>query len=495
MRQTSLRHKVLLGYYIISALVLSLSLFTLMELRAISQHLMSSEEVFVLQNDVLEMRRFEKNFFLYHKQEDMDQLLSYTAQVKQFLSEAERLSIFHQPGLEPMRAKMDDYAALVTAQGTGTGEQMMEAEKAIRVLGKAIVTAAEAMSMEEQIDIRQSLEQHRLFLLEAMIVVVLVIFLLGRFVSHRIVLPLRRIEESMVGVANGQLTSLHIQSNDREILSLTHAFNLVLQELNKRHKHLLRSEKLAALGTLLSGVAHELNNPLSNISSSCQILSEEVEGDDLAFKRELLAQMDEQTRRARDIVRSLLDFARERTFHKIPVVLVQLIDEVIRFSKGSIPTRIRVRVDIPPDVVLLGDRQRLQQAFINLLKNALDAIPESGEVWIRALSSQTVNHDEESPLFVGCNMRTPWTEVVIQDTGTGIPDDCLARIFDPFFTTKAVGKGSGLGLAVVFEVIEEHEGCIAVESQWGQGTRFYIRLPTLVQKGTAIQNPPASTEV
>lgn len=467
MQPTSLQHKVILGYYIISAMALCLSLFTLVELRIISQRLISGEKVYLLLNNVLEIRRFEKNFFLYHQQEDMDQLFAYINQVKQNVQETQ-----HEE-LRQIARKITEYATLLHNPIDDSSE------KTIRTLGKAIVTSAEKINIAEQIEVRQALDRHRLVLQAAMFVVVVVILLLGRSVSHWIVLPLRRIEESMVEVMNGQFESIHIHSSDREILSLTSAFNLVLHELQRRHKHLLRSEKLAALGTLLSGVAHELNNPLSNISSSCQILAEEVESMDMDFRRELLAQIDEQTRRARDIVRSLLDFVRDQSLQKKPLFLMPLIEEVIRFSKGNIPSRIRVLVDIPVEISLLGDRQRLQQAFINLLKNSLDAIADSGEIIIRAWPPNST----ASPLFAGGRCRAPWTEIVIQDTGTGIPEEHLSRIFDPFYTTKPVGKGSGLGLAVVFEVIEEHEGDIVVESQLGQGTRFTIRLP--VHESTA----------
>ncbi|MEO5332097.1 MAG: HAMP domain-containing histidine kinase [Magnetococcus sp. YQC-5] len=459
MRQTSLQHKVIVGYYIISTLALSLSLFTLVDLRMVSERLLAGEQVYLLLNNVLEMRRFEKNFFLYHLQEDKDQLLAYLDQV--------RKSEYTAPSLQQTLAAYADLAEHLEDDA---------AEKRLRILGKALVTAAEDRAAEERQQVHQALELHRLELFVAMIVVVVLIVVLGRSVSKRIVLPLRRIEESMVGVMDGRLESIHIHSNDREILSLTRAFNLVLQELQRRHTHLLRSEKLAALGTLLSGVAHELNNPLSNISSSCQILLEELASNDLDFYKEMLTQIDEQTRRTRDIVRSLLDFSRDRSFHKASLHLAPLIEEVVRFSKGNLREGVRVRVEIPKGLVLHGDRQRLQQAFINLLANAVDAISDAGEVLLRATIPQQFYPAS------GSRCRPPWVEIVVQDTGKGIAAEHLSRIFDPFFTTKPVGKGSGLGLSVVFEVVEEHEGEIMVESQPGLGSRFVIRLPVVADE-------------
>ncbi|MBF0139857.1 MAG: HAMP domain-containing histidine kinase [Magnetococcales bacterium] len=461
MRQSSLQFKVILGYTIISTMTLCLSLFSLVELRTVSLQLISGEHVYLLLNNVLEMRRFEKNYFLYHQQRDREQWQDYIKNVVD--------------GLHEMR---NDQFGSITNNISKYSDLVQHAvdnstEETIRGLGKMIVTSAEEVAATERIQIHQALEKHQFVLVAAMIVVILVILALGRMVSRWIVLPLKLMEDSMIGVVNGQFTSIHIHSNDREILSLTKAFNLVLQELQQRHKHLLRSEKLAALGTLLSGVAHELNNPLSNISSSCQILYEEVESDDLEFRRELLSQVDEQTRRARDIVRSLLDFSRDREFKKSSFLLAPLIAEVIRFSKGNLPNRIQVHTEIPEQIVLHGDRQRLQQAFINLLKNSADAIPDTGNILIRALMPNTT----QLPTLTAGRCRSPWVDIVVQDTGTGISEEHVSRIFDPFFTTKPVGKGSGLGLAVVFEVIEEHAGDIVVESQIGQGTRFIIRLP------------------
>lgn len=291
----------------------------------------------------------------------------------------------------------------------------------------------------------------------------------------------------MEAVASGKLMRLDMPVNDREIASLANAFNHVLHELELRH--LLRSEKLASLGTMLSGVAHELNNPLSNISSSCQILMEEGESATEAYRRELLGQIDEQTIRARNIVRSLLDFARDREFKTEPLHLAQVIEETLRFLKGQVPSQVALRVEAPADLVLQGDKQRLQQAILNLVKNAVESLEGAGEVRISATRRNI--SEESAPLGSGvhfhalgnCERRGEVVEIVIRDNGVGIPSDILPRIFDPFFTTREVGKGSGLGLFVVFKIIEEHGGCIAVESAPGQGAAFTIRLPLKMGKG------------
>ena len=230
---------------------------------------------------------------------------------------------------------------------------------------------------------------------------------------------------------------------------------------------------------MLSGVAHELNNPLSNISTSCQILIEELESADPEYKRELLAQIDEQTGRARNIVRSLLDFAREREFKRETLPLAGLLAETLRFIKGQVPSQAVVVMDIPADIVIAGDKQRLQQVFLNLIKNALESLEGAGEVVIRALW-RAAPDEEESGRFkhlAQCSSTKEVVEIEIRDNGHGITAEVLPRIFDPFFTTKDVGEGSGLGLFVVYEIIEEHGGSIAAESEPGKGTAFHICLP------------------
>jgi signal transduction histidine kinase len=272
---------------------------------------------------------------------------------------------------------------------------------------------------------------------------------------------LRQIESSVNAVSSGMRDKLALPSQDREIVSIVNAINHLLRELEIRQKHLLQSEKLTSLGTMLSGVAHELNNPLSNIWTACQLLLEELGEGDIEAQRELLLRIDEQGERARNIVRALLDFARDAGFRKEPVALAKLVEQSLVFLKGEVPTAVTVAADIPADIVLNADRQRLQQVLINLIKNAVDATAEGGEVKIgaRRLSDEAA------------------VEIVVSDSGAGIDPTILPRIFDPFFTTKDVGKGMGLGLFVVHQIVEEHDGTISVVSEKGAGTAFHIRLP------------------
>jgi signal transduction histidine kinase len=312
-----------------------------------------------------------------------------------------------------------------------------------------------------------------------------------------VVRPLKSMEESMGVIAEGKFERVAIDSKDREIVSLTKAFNKMLKELELHERHLIQSEKLASLGTLLSGVAHELNNPLSNISSSNQILMEEFKEArekrpagpwplDPDFSIELISQINDQTDRARNIVRSLLDFSRDREFKKEKLSLKRIFEETIQFVKGQVPTKIEITLAVADDIMIVADKQRIQQAFLNLVKNAIDAITsDGGTITIKAEKHRAIDDIEDEKIGIynylkyrgKCTLEEDTVDIEIRDSGPGIPLDILPKIFDPFFTTKDVGKGSGLGLFIVHEIIEEHDGCIAVDSEPGKGTTFLIRLP------------------
>ena len=223
---------------------------------------------------------------------------------------------------------------------------------------------------------------------------------------------------------------------------------------------------------------------MSSISSESIWHEEEIEDTDIPYKKELLAQIDEQTDRARNIVRSLLEFSREKAFKKELILLKELFEETIRFVKGQVPTNITIAMDIPDEISIYADKQRMQQAFLNLIKNAIDSMDDTGDINIRAARHNAIDKIEgEAEIFNylkyhgKCTLEEDTVDIIIKDSGPGIPQELISRIFDPFFTTKDVGKGSGLGLFIVHEIIEEHDGCIAVDSKLNEGTTFLIRLP------------------
>lgn len=480
--QPSLRQKITVGYYAIAVLIVAVSLFTFEELRLVEEKILLSEKISELFDTTLEIRRFERNYFLHGQPADYRENVGYVARLRELLDKdsAAFALLEAPPRIAGLRRELDRYAGLmseyarVQAQDPARSTQL---EPGIRAVGKNIVAVAEDMAVTERRMVRASLASVRTIMIFSVVSVALLMIALGQVLSRRVVHPLKLMEESVDAVSSGKRDQLLLPSRDREIVSITNAFNHMLRELEVRQKHLLRSEKLASMGTMLSGVAHELNNPLSNIWSSSQILAEELDTADPATKRELLQQIDEQSVRARNIVRSLLDFARDRQFSAEPLPLQTLVQQTVRFIKGEIPAGVAVAMDIPDDIVVFADRQRLQQAFLNLVKNAVEAAGESGEVSIVARRYTPTGDEEDEAHSPDCRVDGPSVDITIHDSGTGIAPEVLPRIFDPFFTTKDVGRGMGLGLFIVYQIIEEHEGCISASSAAGAGATFLIRLP------------------
>jgi signal transduction histidine kinase len=474
----SLRRKVVVGYYAVAALIVVASAFSFGELKALEDKMVLTERMSELFDATLEVRRFERNYFLYGQDADRTEASSYVARARSLLdaNQAVLLAVETPSRLAEFRNLLDRYDAELSAlAATGTVPAREARKPRLRALGKDLVAIAEEMAGAERRLVQSSLVRFRGMLILFIGAAVAFIVAIGRALSSRVAMPLKELEASVDAVSAGKRGRLPVRSRDREVVAVIEAFNHMLKELELRQKHLVRSEKLASLGTLLSGVAHELNNPLSNISTSCQILIEEFGQLDPEEQRERLGRIDQQTERARNIVRSLLDFAREREFRRERVALRPLVEQTVSFVRGEVPTTAAIRIDIAEDVAVFADSQRLQQALLNLIKNGVEALTGRGTVTISAHNTVVTDHDALGD--ASCDVNGNAVDIVVADDGHGIAAEALPRIFDPFFSTKAVGKGMGLGLFIVYEIVEQHEGCISVESKRGRGTLFRIRLP------------------
>ena len=486
----SIRQKITLGYYAIVVIIVGLSIFTFLELRFVEKKIMFGAAISDFFDTTLEIRRFEKNYFLYAKEIDYQENIRYVARAQEILQGniPGFNTIVLPQHVDSIKTNLTSYRDLMGqyAEGKDRGQHFPGLEENIRKTGKEIITMSEDISRMERKNLQLLLARYQKILIISIITLSTLAIVIGQILSRMVVRPLQSLEESMGVIAEGKFERVAIDSKDREIVSLTNAFNKMLKELELHERHLIQSEKLASLGTLLSGVAHELNNPLSNISSSSQILAEEIEEPDTAYKKELVSQINEQTDRARNIVRSLLEFSRDKEFKKERLPLKKILEETIQFVKGQVPTKIAINLSVPDDIIIFADKQRIQQAFLNLIKNAIESIStDEGMVSITAKKRRAADKGEEDITgiynylkFRGkCTIEDDTIDIEVRDTGSGIQPELLPKIFDPFFTTKDVGKGSGLGLFIVYEIIEEHDGCIAVDSEIGKGTTFFIKLP------------------
>lgn len=237
----------------------------------------------------------------------------------------------------------------------------------------------------------------------------------------------------------------------------------VAEELKKRSDQLIQTSKMASLGVLTAGVAHELNNPLNNISTSVQILLEELEEGNIEHQRNLLMASEKEVERAKDIVKALLEFSRKKSLSLKRVQLKHVVEKTISLIKGEVPADIRINMNVPDDIEADLDQKRIQQVLINFILNGMQAIINGGSITIQA--------------WKGIEDDTKMLYCQVQDNGHGISKKDLDKIFDPFFTTKDVGRGLGLGLSISHSIIEQHGGRIDVKSVPGEKTTFTVILP------------------
>ncbi len=241
---------------------------------------------------------------------------------------------------------------------------------------------------------------------------------------------------------------------------------LTFQDITKvveMEEQVRRQERLATIGSLAAGIAHEIRNPLASLSGSIQVLRKDLDlnGDNQHLMEIVLRE----TERLNTIITEFLEYARPRASSLEEIFLSSLVDETIMLLRNNRNFRedIKITRDVASSVILQADPQRMRQVFWNLLINACQALPNGGEIKI---SAAPVSHSGD----------TEWLRVTISDNGQGIAREDIDKIFHPFFTTKT--GGTGLGLAIVYRIIEDHGGTIDVESEPGKGARFRIMLPT-----------------
>jgi len=318
--------------------------------------------------------------------------------------------------------------------------------------------------------------------------------LVGFFVHRLVYLPLRDLEGGAQRLAAGDLDqAIPVRSSD-EFGKLAASFNTMTdalrmsraelqglartleqkveertQELRRAQAETMRGEKLASVGLLASGVAHELNNPLTGILTFSHLLRQKMP--DKSADAEDMDLVIRETKRCAAIIKRLLDFAREKHPEKKFTDLNQVIDDTVRIVERPAHLRdIEIAVDLdrslPPIWI---DADQIKQVVMNMLVNAQHAVEEKGAITITTRRA-------EDPR-AGASEQKPMVAISIVDTGCGIPEKNLKRIFDPFFTSKDVGKGTGLGLSVSHGIVEAHGGMIDVQSKVGEGSTFRVFLP------------------
>jgi signal transduction histidine kinase len=465
----SIKLKIVLTFVVAFVVIVGLLITSAYLMRLLQRRVVILEEVSRLEEKVQDLRRCEKNLFLYHDEDCGQRVLSALKDTRRILDANKREfeRIFSLEKIDAFSRRLKEYEQAMSAYlktlvdvGVSVSKDSTGERKKIRDIGARLLAYAESIARQKRHNIRKTISVvNRIQLIQALLAGVgLLIF--GGLVLGRVINPLKSLQEHTERIGKGDFREIEAHPQEHEIAEVYKALNRMARDLKKREQDLLRSRHLASLGTLLAGVAHELNNPLSNIRSTCEILLEDTGSVDEEFRRQSLETIIAQVDKAGNIVRDLLELGRGKEFLKEPINLKNLIERTLSLLHGQISPEVEVSVKIAPHETIFADKQTIQQGLMNIITNAVEAIEGEGRIVIEA------RHEVEGMV-----------DIKILDTGTGIAEEIRNKIFDPFFGTKELGQGTGLGLFITHNIVEKHGGRIFVQSVPGEGTTFVLRMP------------------
>ncbi|MFA6899024.1 MAG: HAMP domain-containing sensor histidine kinase [Desulfurivibrionaceae bacterium] len=426
------------------------------------------ESFYELNQKVLEIRRYEKNYFLFNDRKDLLNALDYVDQVRASIAAVKAVLLENKSELESLYDKeLGQYEAISRQllQDELSPRNKQSLENALRKHGQDITKSIFDMDARARVRVEREVAGYQKTAVFILALAVCLGAVLIVYMMRWIMRPLTAIREASARIMQGEMNSIPI--NDEVLCSvegieLVNSLNLMLQALNAKQNQLVQSEKLAAIGKVTAGIAHEINNPLNNISLTAEVLLEDLPNLACSERMDMVRDILVQSDRAREVVHHLLEFSRTRKSNIMePVDLVALMESSITLVKNQFRLGgIIYRYDHPDQPVLVsGNPNQLQQVLVNLMLNAVQAMQPDGRL-------------ELTVSGFGKEAR-----IVVSDTGGGIAPDALTHIFDPFFTTK--NEGTGLGLSLSYAIVKDHSGDIGVESEPGRGTTFTITLPRL----------------
>lgn len=472
-RRYSLRLHIYLGFFLIFLFVVGVAAAMMLTMYEVENKLRFLEIANEYMLEIQQARRFEKNFFLYGT--NLNDALENVYQAKQIFddnkeelrkilgkdSQAIILSNFKRyevllerlVDLEQTKGKNPDYPP-----------RKKEIEVELRRHGQEMVSLANHLMKKERESLSEAILRSRHIHMYSLIFLLFFLVLNASLLGSRILGPIRRFSVYAKRIASGDFTPITPGRRFRdEFTDLAISINQMIQELETREAVLIQSHKMRAIGTLTAGVAHELNNPLNNITITAHMLLEDYDHLSDEERKEMVRDVVNEAGRSKVIISDLLDFARESGSQLEPLDLPGLLRETINLASNQIKlSGIKIELQSRGHLPRIhGDRQQLRQAFLNLILNAVDASSKGGKIQVLVVPA-------DEPSYVA---------VKVIDFGGGIPEHILDSIFDPFFTTKAGGKGTGLGLSVSQGIVSKLGGRILVSSVQGKGSTFTVTLP------------------
>ncbi|NOZ85537.1 MAG: HAMP domain-containing histidine kinase [Deltaproteobacteria bacterium] len=459
----SIRLRLILSFAIIFLLPFLITLWIMHTLANLQDKILFLEVADDYKVEIQQARRFEKNYLLYGT--NLNDALEHVVRAEAIFKKYEDRfrKVIGEDALDEMAQNSRDYIKILRNIPESQNERP-QMEKKLRSHGALMVSLAQKLTEKERVWVQEKMELMRRVPFIFLLLLLLLMILLVGFLARHILNTLNRFIGYTQRIAAGDFTPITPARRYRDEFSVLALYiNRMVRALDRHHRILVESHKLRAMGTLVAGVAHELNNPMNNILLTASVLQEDYLELDEEERKEMLDDLVAQAERTRKIVANLLGFARQSKavvetldIRKILEETVELIGNQLRVKK------IKLHFDVPEKLPMVhGDHQLLNQVFMNLIMNAADVLPEKGEIKIKTSTDQ----------------REGFLAVDVSDNGPGIPEHILSRIFDPFFTTKPKGQGTGLGLSVSRGIIRKLGGYLLARSTFGQGSTFTVLLP------------------
>jgi signal transduction histidine kinase len=463
----TIRTKIILGFSLLFILCAVASITYLIMGGQVDKKVKFMETLNNYSFQIQQARRYEKNFFLYKT--NLLDALDIVQNAREILKKEGKdiTSIIGQNKFNFMVSHLDRYENLLGSLRARSSEkewrpqELIKIEKELRQHGAEMISMATNLVEKERKDVEAMTQWSRQVPLIFLAILLLVMIYLTHFLAQQIVPTLNRFVDYTLRIARGDYSPITpVRKYKDEFSRLAIAINLMMDQLLKNQEQYIQTRKMASIGTLTSGIAHELNNPLNNICITTESLIDEMESLSLEEKRKRLQDIYTQAERASATVRNLLDFTRMGPPAFVPVSTDELIRSTLKLVQHEMELN-NVKLEYYggiQDSKILGDFSQLQQVLINLIINAIQAMPQGGLLTLK------VNNEDES-----------YTCIEVADTGVGIPKAIIEQIFDPFFTTKE--QGTGLGLSTSYSIVKKHGGKILVTSQINQGSHFSVYLP------------------
>ena len=482
---SSLRKKILYAFGLSNVAILAIALTVYADLTLLRDQIVNSEKLRQFLSATQQMQNHEENLLLYQTPESRFQIAEQVKQMRKLYNQYgaffnEVIGTTQTAKLDGLltryRDRIDELKAREATDNPATTATLHD-------MSQGIWEIVHQISTEHHESLSQKAHLVSWILVITLTAVIIMGVISAVFISRQVVQPISALERQLDAVADGKAKKLTLVSDNIEIQSFVQHFNNMLYKQRAQQSQIRHHEKAAALGVLVSGVAHELNNPLSNISTSVQLLMED--DSDAGLRHQWLDHVDSETERARRIVRRLLDSVRQPQQNLQSISSADLVNSAVLLIHRQIDPSILLHIEDVADTPVKVDRERMQQVFINLIRNAVTA--GARNIWVFGESTTWADSSPEDIERVQGELSTVSTadEVMlftIADDGPGIPEENLPHLFTPFFTTRKEGEGTGLGLYLVEEIIQEHDGCITVENRASEGTQFLIWLPVSREK-------------